>query len=128
MTNLQLPDLSGKDLPVALNSQSINIPVIVIAQKGMEEDNYQAFRLGAVDILFWPMREAEIIAALERIIEATRSIRKLEALTKELKKINLDLQHRMREQTTISAIGKAVTLEPTKKTSSRSWLKAQSTH
>ena len=110
MTNLQLPDLSGKDLLVALNSQSINTPVIIIAQKGMVEDIDQAFRLGAADILFWPMREAEIIAALERIIEGTRSIRKLEALGKKLNKINLELQNRVRELTTISAIGKAVTL------------------
>ena len=109
MTNLQLPDLSGKDLIVALNSQSLNIPVIVITEKGMEEQIHQAFRLGAADILFWPMREAEIIAALERVIEGTRSIRELETLGKKLDRINWELQQRIRELTTISAIGKAAT-------------------
>lgn len=48
IANLQLPGLSGKDLLVALSSQGLNVPVIVIAAKGMESDIIQAFRLGRV--------------------------------------------------------------------------------
>lgn len=109
ITNLNLPDLSGKDLLVALNSQGVNAPVIVIAQKGMEGDLIQAFRLGATDYLLWPMREAEIVAAVERVIKQVRARRERETLARQLKQTNDELQQRVRELTTIFAIGKAVT-------------------
>lgn len=109
ITNLNLPDLSGKDLLVALNSQGVNVPVIVIAQKGMESDLIQAFRLGATDYLLWPMREAEIVSAVERVIKQVRARRERETLARQLKQTNDELQQRVRELTTIFAIGKAVT-------------------
>lgn len=109
IADLHLPDLSGKDLIVALNSQGVSVPVIIIARKGMEEDMVQAFRLGATDYLFWPMREAEIVAAVERVFKQVRSRRERETLARQLKQINDELQQRVRELTTIFAIGKAVT-------------------
>jgi len=109
ITNLNLPDLSGKDMLVALSSQGINAPVIVIAQKGMEGDLIQAFRLGATDYLLWPMREPEIVSAVERVIKQVRARRERETLARQLKQTNDELQQRVRELTTIFAIGKAVT-------------------
>jgi len=109
ITNLNLPDLSGKDLLVGLNSQGVVAPVIVIAQKGMEEDLVQAFRLGATDYLLWPMREPEVVAAVERVLKQVRSRRERETLGRQLKQTNDELQQRVRELTTIFAIGKAVT-------------------
>jgi two-component system NtrC family sensor kinase len=109
ITSLILPDLSGKDLMVALSSQGIETPVIIIAHKGMESDLVQAFRLGANDYLVWPMREAEIISAVERVLKQVRARRERETLAKQLKQTNDELQQRVRELTTIFAIGKAVT-------------------
>ena len=109
MANLKLPDLSGKDLLVAISSQGIDAPVIIIAHKGLEADMVQAFRLGATDYLFWPMREAEIISAVERVVKQVRSRRERETLARQLKQTNDELQQRVRELTTIFAIGKAVT-------------------
>jgi two-component system, NtrC family, sensor kinase len=109
ITNLNLPDLSGKDLLVALTSQGIDAPVIVITQKGMEEDLVQAFRLGATDYLVWPMRETEVASAIERVVKQVRAKRERETLARQLKQTNDELQQRVRELTTIFAIGKAVT-------------------
>lgn len=109
ITNMNLPDLSGKDLLVALNSQGVFAPVIVIAHKGMEGDLVQAFRLGATDYLLWPMREAEVVAAVERVLKQVRARRERETLARQLKQTNDELQQRVRELTTIFAIGKAVT-------------------
>jgi len=109
ITNMNLPDLSGKDLLVALNSQGVIAPVIVIAYKGMEGDLVQAFRLGATDYLLWPMREAEVVAAVERVLKQVRARRERETLARQLKQTNDELQQRVRELTTIFAIGKAVT-------------------
>jgi DNA-binding response OmpR family regulator len=109
ITDLNLPDLSGKDLLVALNSQGIHAPVVIIAHKGMENDLIQAFRLGATDYLIWPLREAEVVSAVERVIKQVRARRERETLAKQLKQTNDELQQRVRELTTIFAIGKAVT-------------------
>ena len=109
IANLHLPGLSGKDLLVALNSQGLDVPVIVIAQKGMESDVIQAFRLGASDYILWPSREAEVVSAVERVLKQVRSRRERETLASQLKQTNDELHRRVRELTTIFAIGKAVT-------------------
>lgn len=109
MTNLLLPGLSGKDLLVALNSQGLKTPVIVISESGMESDVIQAFRLGAADYLRWPAREAEIVSVVERVLQQVRVSRERESLSRQLTQTNQELQRRVRELTTIFAIGKAVT-------------------
>lgn len=109
VADLDLPDLSGKDLLVALNSQGLETPIMVLAHKGMEGDVIQAFRLGAADYLLWPMREAEIVSAVERVLKQVRARRERETLEKQLKQANDELNHRVRDLTTIFAIGKAVT-------------------
>lgn len=109
IANLQLPGLSGKDLLVALNSQGMDVPVIVVATKGMEGDIIQAFRLGASDYVLWPAREAEIVTAVERVLKQVRARKERENLAKQLKQTNDELHRRVRELTTIFAIGKAVT-------------------
>lgn len=109
IADLELPDLSGKDLLVALSAQGLDIPVIVIAQKGMEADVIQAFRLGASDYMLWPVREAEIVSAVERVMKQVRGRRERAALERQVKQTNEELHRRVRELTTIFAIGKAVT-------------------
>ena len=109
ISNLVLPGLSGKDLVVALSSQGFSIPVIMIAKKGEEADIVHAFRVGAVDYLLWPCREAEIINTVERVLRQVHERRERERLQNQLKQTNQELQLRVRELTTIFAIGKAVT-------------------
>jgi len=109
ITNIKLPGLSGKDLMVALSSQGINIPIIVIAQVGQESEVIQTFRLGAVDYLIWPCQEPEIIRSVERIIQQIHETRDRSILEKRLSEINQQLQQRVRELTAIFSMGKAVT-------------------
>lgn len=109
IANMILPGLSGKDLLVALSSQGIDVPVIVVAEKGTENDLIQAFRLGASDYLTCPIREAEVISAVERVLTQVRTRREREQLAKKLNRTNNELQQRVRELTTIYSIGKAVT-------------------
>jgi two-component system NtrC family sensor kinase len=83
--------------------------VIVIAEKGSENDVIQAFRVGASDYLSWPAREAEVVSAVERVLKQVRSRKEREQLERQLNQLNQQLQQRVRELTTIFAIGKAVT-------------------
>ncbi|MBM3145200.1 MAG: response regulator [Chloroflexi bacterium] len=109
IANLDLPELSGKDLLVALSSQGAEIPVIVIAEQGFEEDVIQAFRLGATDFLKKPLREAEIVSAVERVIKQVRAKRDRILLAHQLERTNQELKRRVRDLTTIFGIGKAIT-------------------
>lgn len=108
ITNLNLPGLSGKDLLVALNSQGNPIPLIVVAAEGEENSVIQAFRLGACDYLLWPAREGEIVSAVERVITQVRERHASQRLSEKLRETNEKLEQRVRELTTIFAVGKAV--------------------
>ncbi len=108
LANMNLPGLSGKDMLVALNSQGIRAPLIVIAKKGQESDAIQAFRLGAIDALFWPVRDAEVVTSVERALQQTHEARLRQRLDQQLKVANEELQRKLRDLTSILSTGKAV--------------------
>ncbi|GAB4481208.1 MAG: hypothetical protein OHK0031_02900 [Anaerolineales bacterium] len=108
IADLDLPGLSGKDLLVALSSQNINPPVIVTAQKGDEPKVIQAFRLGASDYLLHPIREAEVVSAVERALKQVRDARARQKLDAQLKSANAELQRKVRDLTAIFSVGRAV--------------------
>ncbi len=108
IANLNLPGLSGKDLLVALSSQGVHTPLMIIASKGQEQDVIQAFRLGAADILLWPARDAEVVSAVERVLAQVRETHARQRLDEQLKVANENLQHKVRELTSMVGIGKAV--------------------
>jgi len=108
IANLNLPGLNAKDLLVALSSQAVNVPLVVIAEKGQEDDIIQAFRVGAIDYLRWPARDAEIVSVVERALSQTHEKRARIRLDKQLKGVNEELQRKVNELTAIVALGKAV--------------------
>lgn len=108
LANINLPGLSGKDLLAAFSSQNIKSPVIVIAEKGQEPDAIQAFRLGATDVMFWPLRDAEVVSIVERAMRQTQETRERQKLDRQLKATNDELQRRLRDLTTILGTAKAV--------------------
>ncbi len=108
IADLDLPGLSGKDLLVALSSQGITPPVIVTAQKGDEPKVIQAFRLGASDYLLHPIREAEVVSAVERALKQVRNSRARQKLDAQLNSANAQLQRKVRDLTAIFSVGRAV--------------------
>jgi DNA-binding response OmpR family regulator len=108
IANLNLPGLSGKDLLVALSSQGLTMPMIVMAEKGQEASVIQAFRLGANDYLMLPAREAEVLSCVEHALKQVREFREREKLDGMLKHTNAELRQRVRELSTIFAVGRAV--------------------
>ena len=89
IANLFLPGLSGKDLMAAFTAQSIDIPVIMIAPEGKELDVIRAFRLGASDYVTMPMREAEVVSAVERALKQVRARRERQRLSEQLERSNI---------------------------------------
>ncbi len=95
IANVDLPGLSGKDLMVALKSQGLAIPVIVLARKGQETDMIQSFRLGAVDTMIWPLKEPEVINVVERVLKSVRERKQRDQLAQQLQHTNQELQQRV---------------------------------
>jgi DNA-binding response OmpR family regulator len=108
IADLNLSGLSGKDMLVAFSSQGINTPVIVMAEKGEEPKVIQAFRLGASDYFLRPIREPEVLAAVERALKQVRELKSRKQLDEQLKTANAELERRLRELTTIFSVGRAV--------------------
>jgi len=108
IADLNLPGLSAKDMLYALNSQGVHTPLMVIANKGQEHDIIQAFRLGAVDYIAWPSRDAEVLSAVENVLRRVQEGRDRQRLGQQVTQINSELQRTVRELTAIINIGKAV--------------------
>lgn len=108
IANINLPGLSTKDLLVALTSQGVDTPLLVIANKGQEHDIIQAFRLGAADYILWPARDAEVLSVVERVFNRVRSARENQRLDLQVSEMNEQLQRKVRELTAIINLGKAV--------------------
>ena len=108
IVDLNIPGLSAKDMLVALTSQGVNTPLLVIASKGQEQDIIQAFRLGAADYLLWPARDAEVVSVVERALQRVHEIHDRQRLGLKLSETNQELQRTARELNAIINIGKAV--------------------
>jgi len=112
IANLNLPGLSAKDLLVALAAQGVNTPLLVIANKGQEQEIIQAFRLGAADYLLWPARDAEVLSVVERVLSRVHETRDRQRLDLKLSEVTEELQRKVRQLTAIVSIGKAVVSTP----------------
>ena len=108
ISNLNLPGLSGKDLMVALSSQGLHIPLIVIAENGQEDDVIQAFRLGAKDYLLWPARDAEVVSVVEHSLRQVRDQHARQDLDLKQNETIQGLERRIRELSIMIAIGKEI--------------------
>jgi signal transduction histidine kinase/DNA-binding response OmpR family regulator len=108
ITNLHLPGFSGKDLLIALTSQGIDIPVIVISSKGQEGDTLQAFRLGAMNFITSPIREAEVVNVVEDTFTRIQKRNALEVYSQKLDQVNQEIDLRIQDFSEIFSIGKLV--------------------
>ncbi len=107
--DLNLQGLSGRDVLTALRAQSIDAPVILLANEGQESEALEAFRLGARDYITRPVRDAELIQAVERSLGEQRLRRERASLAGGLRTADVELERRLRELKTLMSIGKSVT-------------------
>lgn len=104
------PDsLSGADVMAALSAQAIDLPVVILADPGTEKDALHVFRLGAKDYVVRPLREAEMIQVIDRIMRDVRLRRDREMLVGEVRQASGEAEQRLRELKTLMSIGKTVT-------------------
>lgn len=108
LLDLVLPGLSGMDVLVAFGSHGVQAPVIVMTEDRDLGPAVEAFRLGAADVVAKPLREAEVAAAADRVLERVRMRQERDALVAELRTANEQLSAQVTALTTLHDIGESV--------------------
>ncbi len=107
--DMDLTGLTGRDMLVALRAQGYRGPMIILAERDSQHKAVEVFRLGATDYVTRPIREAEMVAAVERGLGEVRVRRQREALVARIQTANQQLEQRAKELTALYNIGQAST-------------------
>jgi DNA-binding response OmpR family regulator len=107
--DMELSGLSGRDMLVALRAQGYRGPMIIMAERDSLHSPVEVFRLGATDYVTRPIREAEMMAAVERALGEVRLRRQRDGLITRLQTANQQLEQRVKELTTLYDVGLAAT-------------------
>ncbi len=102
LLDLELPDTTGLQMLQRIAELDATIPVILMTAHGSELVAVEAFRLGAKNYLIKPFNEADAAIALERALRESR-------LQHDKHQLTLRLQQRVREVTTLGAVGRSLT-------------------
>ncbi|HUL78063.1 MAG TPA: response regulator [Vicinamibacteria bacterium] len=70
--DIRMPGTSGFDLQRAISGTGHGLPVVFITGHGGEDVRAQAFEAGAVDVLFKPIDEQALVAAIEKALASRR--------------------------------------------------------
>jgi len=106
--DLRMPKMNGLEVLTTLREKQCQIPVILTTFHGSESVVVEAFRLGIKDYVLKPYTVEEMEGAIKRALAEERKEDKVQ-LIEEIREINQQLEHRVRELCTLHDIGKAVT-------------------
>ena len=67
--DIRMPAMTGFELQSAIAGTSRALPVVFITGHGDETVRTQALEAGAVDVLFKPIDEEELVSAIEKALE-----------------------------------------------------------
>ena len=66
--DIRMPAMTGFDLQNAIAGTTRSLPVVFITGHGDEDVRTQALQAGAVDVLFKPIDEEALVAAIEKAL------------------------------------------------------------
>jgi FixJ family two-component response regulator len=95
--DVRLPGLSGLDLQQALQENGTPIPIIFITGHGDIPMTVQAMKAGAVEFLTKPVRDQQLLDAIQHAVDRDRAERKTRAEIDELHKRYQSLSPRERQ-------------------------------
>ncbi len=108
LVDLRLPGLSGHDLMFALRAQGYRGPVVAMGDHNSPRAATEALRLGATDYVTKPLREAEVLAAVERGLTEVRLRRQRAKLRRELAQTQEVLDEQANALAIVYAMGQEV--------------------
>ena len=93
ITDLRMPKMNGIELLQAIKQAAPTVPVILITAYSTVDSAVQAMKLGAADYVAKPFKNAELLAAVENVLEKSR-----------LRAENLRLRRELDEKYSFSSI------------------------
>jgi len=108
ITDQQMPQLTGLELLQKLRERQIDIPAILMAERGSEETAVAAFRLGIRDYIVKPIDAEEMSASIDNALRENRLERERDQLVDQLMGSNTQLQRRAQELNVLYGVGKSV--------------------
>jgi FixJ family two-component response regulator len=104
--DVRLQGLSGLDFQSQLGAAHINIPIIFITGHGDIPMTVKAMKAGAIEFLTKPVREQDLLDAVQIALDSDRSRRKREQTVAELQGRIESLTSREREVMTLVTMGR----------------------
>lgn len=104
--DIRLPGLSGLDLQADLTKANIHTPIIFITGHGDIPMTVRAMKSGAVDFLTKPMRDQDILDAVQAAIQRDRKRREIEKMVSNVRSRFESLTPRERDVLSLVASGK----------------------
>lgn len=90
--DLRMPLCDGLDVLKTINAESADTPVIVVSGQGSMNDVVTALRNGAVDYLFKPLIELEVLEhSVRRALERGQLLRQNKLIREQLEQANAEL-------------------------------------
>ena len=105
IVDIRLPGLSGLEFQTELAKVQIDIPIIFITGYGDISMSVKAMRAGAVDFLTKPLREQDLLDAVQAALDRNRQRREHDRRTHNLRTRFGGLSPREREVMTLVATG-----------------------
>jgi FixJ family two-component response regulator len=95
--DVRLPGSSGLDLQRDLTSAGVSIPIVFIRGHGDVPMSVQAMKAGAVEFLTKPVRDQQLLDAVQQAIDRDRVERRRRTVLEELRRRHESLTPRERE-------------------------------
>ncbi|UCC61506.1 MAG: GAF domain-containing protein, partial [Anaerolineae bacterium] len=99
----------GMDVIEALREAQRNLPIILTVAPGSEEMAVQAFRPGVKDCVVRPFEVDDMLATIAQAMQETHLSKKYDQRLLKLIETNQHLERRVKELSTLHAVGKSVT-------------------
>lgn len=98
--DLKMPGMDGMDVLRKAKEINSNLPIIILTGHGDLDSAVQAVKLGAYDFMRKPIEDLEaLLIEIDRAIESYGLIKRNEALSGELKSVNLELEKKVKMRT-----------------------------
>ena len=104
--DVRLQGISGLDFQSQLSAANINVPIIFITGHGDIPMTVKAMKAGAIEFLTKPIREQDLLDAVQIALDVDRSRRKIEQINADLQARFKSLTSRERQVMTLVTLGK----------------------